>query len=211
MADIEKIYFPPCRVSFPAVLRPRERTDKTTKVTKLKYELTLTFPKTADQFGKETDPKLQAIYQSYVAAVRAKYPTYPKNAPKLKSPFLNGDEYPDTEGYPGMWIIRMTATENYPPVVLRRDKSRADAEKDKDLIYGGCTCDGYGHWWLFSAEGNTGFSFGLDIVRKVADGEKFGNSIDVEAAKSSMPTLPDDLDSDFAGADSLSKEDLEVL
>ena len=160
-----------------------------------RFELTLLIPKTAAHYSQE--PALKNVYEQYKALVIEKYGADPKKHPKFKVPFLNGDEFANTDGCEGHWMLRTTATAKRPPLVLNRNKTPMG---DKSQIYGGCFVDALVHVWHYDnkAANSKGFSIGLDVVRFLEDGEPFGGTVDVESAKTAMPDLPDD---GFGGMD----------
>jgi hypothetical protein len=198
MADqVKKFIFPKARASFPFVLAPNNKAavgdDGAPK--EPRYELTTLFKKTPGVSNWGADPGLKVFRDAYSEAVSEMYGPDKTKWPKLHPAVLDGDEYPNTDGCAGCWMIRMSATVRFPPIVLKRNKSVADPVKDEGLIYGGCYVDGKAHVWFNKNPKTKGFRFGMDVVRFVEDGERFGGSVSREEAVEGMPDLPDDLDS----------------
>lgn len=156
------------RVSFPSLLKPdtgREFSDE-------KYKVTLLFPKT-DKEG------LAVLKEAVQAVAAAKWPGV--NLKQIATPFRNGDEKEDWDGYPGHIFITAKSKQK-PGLVGPTKKSLGEGEE----IYGGCYARARITAFTYAKGPNRGVSFALESVQFVRDGERFGKGVDVD--------FPDDLD-----------------
>lgn len=100
-----------------------------------------------------------------------------KLPPKLKEPLRDGDEEKDDENYAGCWFINANSSEKRPPKIV--DRQCADV-LDQDEVYSGCYAQVKVGFFSYSASGNRGIGAGLEVIRKVKDGERLsgGNNLD---------------------------------
>jgi len=149
---MEKVITPEFRVSFPHVFKAHAFQDQEPK-----FRLTMLFDKAAD---------LSAMKQ---LASNAAVEKWGKKIPAdLRSPFRDGSEKEDLEGYEGMVFINATSKQK-PGVV---DENVQDI-MDETEFYAGCYARATVTAYAYDAMGNRGVSFGLQNVQKLRDGEPF--------------------------------------
>lgn len=149
----DKVMTPEFRVSFPSVFEARAFAEGQTK----KFELTALFPA-----GTDLSP-LKALAKA--AAVDKWGDKIPAN---LRSPFRDGSEKPDLEGYEGCVFVKMTSLQR-PGVV---DQNVQPIIEPSDF-YGGCYARASITAFAYDQMGNKGVSFGLQNVQKLRDGDAF--------------------------------------
>lgn len=97
---------------------------------------------------------------------------------KLKTPLRDGDEErPDDEAYAGKFFFNCSS-ERKPGVVDRNLNIILDPEE----VYSGCYGRVNVNFYAFDSKGNRGIAAGLNHVQKLADGERLGRGVSVEAA-----------------------------
>lgn len=150
-----KVLTPTFRASFVNVFEPSAFDDDD----EAKYSITMLFDKEADL------SKLKALAKEAAAK------KWPQGVPKnLRSPFRDGAEKPDFDGYEGM-IFVIAKSKDKPGVV----DQKVEPIVDQSEFYSGCfaraTVTAYG----YDYKGNKGVAFGLVNVQKVKDGEPFSS------------------------------------
>ena len=91
---------------------------------------------------------------------------------KIKSPFLDGDDFPHLKGFAGKKFLRLSS--EYPPGFVQRNGEEFGPGEAKEEIYSGCTARVTMNLFSYDTQGNRGISFGLRNVQKLGDGEKIG-------------------------------------
>lgn len=149
----DKVMTPEFRVSFPSVFEARAFSEAQTK----KFELTALFPKITDL------SPLKALAKQ--AAVDKWGDKIPAN---LRSPFRDGSEKPDLDGYEGCIFVKMSSLQR-PGVV---DQGVQPIIEPSDF-YGGCYARASITAYAYDQAGNKGVAFGLQNVQKLRDGDAF--------------------------------------
>lgn len=166
---IDKVYTPPFRVSFPAMFKPESYEGGEPK-----FGLVGLFAKSADLSG------MQAL------ADRAKTARFGAAViPNFKSPFRDGAEKPNLDGYQDVKFARITTkmkpglvdkalkpiVENpSDPAVVERVKS---GEVSGEQFYAGCWARATVCAYAYDTKGNKGVAFGLLNVQKLRDDGEF--------------------------------------
>ena len=154
----EKVFTPEFRVSFPSVFEARAFAEGQEK----KFEITALFPAGSDLSGLKALAK-QAAMDKW----GDKLPAMMK-AGGLRSPFRDGSEKPDLEGYEGCVFIKMTSKQK-PGLVDQNVQPIIDAGE----FYGGCYARASVTCFAYDRMGNKGVSFGLQNIQKMRDGDAF--------------------------------------
>lgn len=177
----QKFKTPPCTIAFAqGLFTPKAIIEGGPK----KYGATLIFDRTVDMTGFQ-----KAIREVADGAWSDKFEAKRK-AGMIKMPFLAGDG-PQAhnkgsgelyQGFgPGKFFIRPQSGEKQPPVVRYTDPN---IPADESEVYSGCTGWAVLHafsWW--HQTGGEGISFGIDMFRKTADGERLGGGGPVDPEK----------------------------
>lgn len=146
---------PMFRVSFPHLLEPH----KFKPEDKAKYSVVMLFPKNTD---------MSALKRAHDAALAQKFGEDPKKWPKVRSPFRDGDEKMETDGYAGNFFI--SASSEQKVGVIDRDRNPI---LDKDDVYAGCYGRAQIQAFYYDQKGNKGVSFALLNFQKLKDGDAF--------------------------------------
>ena len=97
---------------------------------------------------------------------------------KLHLPLRDGDEdRPDDENYAGKYFFNCSA--NRKPGIVDRNMNEII---DPDEVYSGCYARVNVSFYPYDTNGNRGIAAGLNHVQKLADGERLGGGVSVEAA-----------------------------
>lgn len=182
---------PKFRVSFPKVFKAEAFEDQAPK-----YSCTMLFDESLDLsiFKK-------AVHAAKVKKWGADKTQWPK---KIRSPFRDGNEKQDLEGYKGM--IYITASNKHRPQVVGPDK--APIAEETDEFYAGCYARASLNAFAYETKTKTGailnrgVSFSLENIQKVGEGKRFSGRIDAEdsfdeiESASSDDTSSDDDDQD---------------
>lgn len=179
---------PRFRVSFPHVFEPHSGFENQEP----KYSITMLFDSKAD---------LKDLKRAVKNATIEKWGIDEKKWPKnLRSPFRDGDEKSDLQGYEGM--IFVSASSKQRPSVV--DQKKEKINKEDETFYAGCYARASLIAFAYDAMGNKGISFGLQNVQKLADGEQFSGRKkaedefeEVEDESDSKENYSDDEDSDL--------------
>jgi hypothetical protein len=158
--ELCRVLTPEFRVSYPHVFKPQapKPTDK------LKYSVTMLFPKNADLSGIK-----EIIKQAKIASFGGK-----ENWPDdLQSPVTDGDnpKHADKEGYKGHWVIKASSNEDQKPGVVNQN---VEPILDKNDFYPGCYARAHVLATCWEYMGKQGVMFILDHVQKLRDGKPFG-------------------------------------
>lgn len=196
-SDPRKCTTPEFRVSFPHVFKPNAFVNpKTGESQEPKFRLVMLFDKKAD---------LTALKKARVAAIREKWgddkAKWPKN---LRSPFRDGSEKSDMEGYEGK--IFVSASSKQKPGLVNQ---QVQAIISEDEFYAGCYARATLFAYAYDAMGNKGVAFGLQNIQKLRDGESFSGR---KKAEDEFDAVDDDIDiSDEDDIDGTEDEDEDYL
>lgn len=178
---------PKFRVSFPRVFKAEAFEDQAPKFT-----CTMLFKSTQDLTVLK-----KAAHAAKVDKWGADKSKWPK---KLRSPFRDGNEKEDLEGYKGM--IYITASNKHRPEVVGRDLSPITEESDE--FYAGCYARATLRAFAYDAKGNKGVSFSLENIQKVGEGERFSGRV---KAEDSFDALDEEEDEDTDSGDDSEEDD----
>jgi len=157
----EQIYTPVFRLSFPQLWVAKSYQKKPPK-----FSATLLFSKDTDLSRLKAAAKAAAIEKFGVNL-----------PPNIKSPFRDGAEKANLEGYgPEVIFFSATSGEDRPPLVV---DSQGNKVMDRSAFYAGCYCDAIVSPWCYDhgETGNKGVGFNLLAIRKVKDGPSFGGGL----------------------------------
>lgn len=156
----KKCLTPKFRVSFPAVFKA-----KAFKEQEPKYSVVMLFDKKAD---------LKELKRAANNAIIEKFgPDKTRWPAKLRSPFRDGNEKQDLQGYAN--TIFVTASSKQQPGVINQRKEDILSEQE---FYAGCYARATLIAFYYDQSGNKGVSFSLQNLQKMADGEKFSGRRD---------------------------------
>jgi hypothetical protein len=173
----KKCITPEFRVSFPHVFEANSYQGQAPK-----YKLTMLF-------DKKTDLKelRRAVHNATIEEFGSDKTKWPKN---LKSPFRDGDEKEDMQGYAGTIFVSSTSKQR-PGVV---DQKRAPITKEDQTFYAGCYARASLIAFYYDTAGNKGVSFALQNVQKLRDGEQFSGKKRAEDEFDDVSDSADDAD-----------------
>ncbi len=175
--DPKRCLTPKARLSFPQLWKAKSYKDKPPK-----FSVSLLFPKDVDLSGLR-----KAVYAAKVEKWGKDKDKWPK---KIASPFADGDDKSDLDGYAGMIVVG--ATSKHRPGVVDQKKAPIAEEDGKlhagDYVRATITANAVGgkgtdmaprvHFWLAN-------------VQKLADGEHFGGG---RSADEDFDEVEDDSD-----------------
>ena len=164
--DLCRTLTPEFRASYVHVFKPQAPK----KGDKLKYSITMLFPKNSDLGVLK-----EVIKQAKIASFGDKK-NWPEN---LQSPVNDGDDpkYKDNEGYKGHWVIKASSGEDQKPGVVDENVQEII---DQSKFYSGCYARAYVLAYCWEFMGKEGVSFILDHVQKMRDGKPFGGKKPVD-------------------------------
>jgi hypothetical protein len=151
--SISKVTTPVFRVSFPNVFEPQSFDGGDPK-----YGLTMLF---------DSDADLSALREAAKRAAREKWGEG-KIPQGLRSPFRDGAEKPDLDGYEGKIFVRCTSKQK-PGLVDLAVKPIIDPSE----FYAGCYAIATLNAYAYDTKGNKGIAFGLLNIQKQGDGTPF--------------------------------------
>jgi len=156
-----RVLTPKFRVSYPHVFKPQAPKPGD----KLKYSITMLFPKNADLSGLK-----EAMKQAKIAAYGPNKSEWPSD---LQSPVNDGDDpkYADNEGYKGHWVIKASSNEDQKPGVVDEN---VEEILDQSKFYAGCYARAHLLATTWEYMKKHGVMFILDHVQKLGDGKAFG-------------------------------------
>lgn len=179
MSDV--IRTPKFQVSFPSVFE--KSGPPGTDPNKLKYSVVLLFnPAEIEKdlkmyTNKQTQKELWA--GMLASAKQCAVDKWSDKMPQgLVSPFRNGTEKEQYDGY-GEGVIFLTAKTERRPGVVDANVNRIIDPED---FYAGCYAQADINPYAWSYMGRNGISFGLQNVQKVADGEPIGGGASAESS-----------------------------
>lgn len=161
--DLQRVITPVFRVSFPRVFKAEAFEDQPAK-----FSCTLLFPKNADLSEMK-----KAVHAAKVATWGSDQAEWPK---KLRTPFRDGDEKEDLEGYKGM--IYVTVSNKHKPQVV--DKNLEPITEESDDFYAGCKARAALRAFTYDTKGNKGVTFSLESLQKMGEGERFSGRMKAE-------------------------------
>lgn len=170
----KKCITPVFRASFPNIF-----TAKSYKDQKAKFSITQLYPKSTD-----LSPLKQAAHWACVETWGEDKSKWPK---KLRSPFRDGDEKEDLDGYKGMIFVNASSLKA--PGVVDAQLQPFLNEAD---FYAGCYARAELIAFTYNESGNVGVSFSLQNVQKVKDGEAFGGRRRAEDVFEAVETVEED-------------------
>ena len=153
------------RISYANIWHPRSYNGQDPK-----YSVSLLIPKS----DKKTLDKLKSIFKEMQLD--------PENVQKwggkvkgIRIPLRDGDEErEDDAAYKGCYFINASATPDYPPRVVDKDKQEII---DPSEVYSGCYCQAVINLYAYNRSGNRGIGVGLLGLRKLADGEPLSGGV----------------------------------
>jgi len=192
----------PCRFSYVHVFEPAKVNESDTEA---KYSAVLLIDKKNEEVIKKIK---EAVRQAALDGKNKKFGGKDITAfiPKWTEKVLrDGDiERPDTDGYQGMLFIN-AKSKNKPGIckpkrdssgrAMRREDGRVINEEilDEEEFYSGCYGQANITFFAYNQAGGKGIAASLNLVRKLQEGEKFGNAASI--------------DSGFADADDMVSDD----
>lgn len=185
-----RIITPEFRVSYPHVFKPQapKPTDK------LKYSVTMLFPKDTDLMGLSPDGQPRTMKEVIRNAKIAKFGKDKSEWPEdLESPVIDGDnpKFSDKDGYKGHWVIKATTSEEQRPSVVDNEMTPITEPSD---FYPGCYARAYVYAYVWEYMNRQGVGFILDHVQKLRDGKSFGGKKPVEQVFSPVASAEDEDD-----------------
>ena len=190
--DLCRMITPQFRVSYPHVFKPQAPKPGD----KLKFSVTMLFPKDQDLTGSSPDGKPRSIKEVIRNAKTAEFGPKENWPDDLESPVVDGDDpkFSDKEGYAGCYVIKASTSEEQRPSVVDRDMSPITEPND---FYPGCFARAYVYayvWFYPSREKcmKKGVGFILDHVQKLKDGKSFGGKKPVEQVFSPVAAPEED-------------------
>lgn len=186
MTDV--IRTPKFRVSFPSVFE--KSGPPGTDAKKLKYSVVMLF----NLVEIEKNPAQKALWDAMLNAAKAcavdKW--HDKMPQGLVSPFRNGTEKEQYDGY-GEGVIFLTAKTERRPGIVDQNVNRIIDPED---FYAGCYAHADINPYAWSYMGKNGIGFGLQNVQKIADGERIGGGA---SAESSFDAIDEDVEAQGSG------------
>lgn len=187
MADKEKdktrVVTPRFRMSFPKLWKAEGYKDQEPK-----FSITMLF-------GPKDD--ISSLKKAVFAAKVAEYGPDKTKWPKLRSPFNDGNEKADLDGYKN--TIYVVAKNKHKPQVV--DRELQPVTEEDDIVYAGCYCRAAIRAFCYGG-GKTGFkpgvSFSLESVKFVKDGPRFSGAM--AAADAFAGVDDEDADEDDEGS-----------
>lgn len=194
--DLCRLITPVFRVSYPHVFKPQAPK----KGDKLKFSVTMLFPKDSDLMGQSPDGKPRSLKDVIRNAKIAEFGPKEDWPEGLESPVIDGDKpkFADKEGYKGHWVIKATTSEDQRPSVVGPDMTPLTEPSE---FYPGCYARAYVYAYVWEYMGKQGVGFILDHVQKMRDGKSFGGKKPVEQVFSPVAASDDDEDEEVGGED----------
>jgi hypothetical protein len=150
----KKCFTPEFRVSFPKVFRPEGMNGQEPK-----YSITMLFKKSTD---------LKELKRAVNNAIIETYGSLDKVPKKFTTPFRDGSEKEDVEGYEN--TIFVTASSKKKPGVVDYPDANPITEESEEF-YPGCYARATLIAFTYDVNGKKGVSFALQNVQKLRDGK----------------------------------------
>jgi hypothetical protein len=184
-----RVQTPEARLSFPNLFQPKSYLEGQEP----KYSCTLLF---------SDKTKLQALRDAVDQAKADKWGPKEKWPKNLRSPFRDGNEKSELQGYEN--CIFITASSKQPPGVVNQ---RVEYITEKSGgIYAGCYVRATINAYAYDTAGNRGVAFGLQNIQKTRDGQPFSGRKKAEEDFDAV----EDSSEDQSSYDSGTKEKAEV-
>jgi hypothetical protein len=168
----DKVTTPKFRMSFPALLVASAMKDDEGKEGEPKFSLVMLFDKAA-----QATPEFAKMKEIAKAAAIAKFgPDYKTKVPNLRSPFRDGMEKAQLEGY-GEGVVFVSASTKSRPGVIDAAKRRIDSAEE---IYPGRNARATVTAYAYDRRGNKGIAFGLHNVQLLNGGESLSGRVKAE-------------------------------
>lgn len=180
----KKCMTPKFRVSFPSVFEP-----KAFEGQEAKYSIVMLF--------KKGEADLKAMKQAVQNVAEEKWGPKEKWPKNLRTPFRDGDEKSDTEGYEGH--IFVSASNKLKPGLVDQ---ATHPILDREAFYAGCYARATVIAFAYDQKGNKGVSFSLQNIQKLADGPSLSGR---KAASEEFDSVEDESDdlSNYSNEDDL--------
>jgi len=157
--DKQRVVTPEFRVSFPKVFKPDAFEDQAPK-----YSCVMLFKKSTDLSSLK-----KAVHAAKVDKWGADESKWPKS---IRSPFKDGDEKEDLDGYKGH--ITVNASNKHRPEVV--DQAVQPITEESQAFYAGCYARAAIRAFAYGGPGTkftAGVSFSLESIQKLREGESF--------------------------------------
>lgn len=186
------------RVSYPHVFKPQAAKPGD----KLKYSITMLFPKDSAMQGQAPDGTPRTLQQAIRNAKLAEFGPKENWPADLESPVNDGDDvkYADKDGFAGHWLVKASTSEDQRPSVVDQHMVPITLASD---FYPGCYARAYvyAYVWYYPNRQKPmkkGVGFILDHVQKIRNGKSFGGkkSVDQVFSPVDAPSEPDASDDD---------------
>lgn len=169
MPTSKKIFLPNVRLSFPKLFKAEPFEEGGTPKFSCGYVL--------DPDNKKHAKVIQELEETCDKLIKEAWKKEPK---KMKNyALVDGDEMAEEDKYAdfaGMTIVNASNTRR--PVVCNKDKS--PIAEDDDIIYAGCYVNATITLWTYDNKFGKGISCNLRGVQFCADGEPYGERVDVD-------------------------------
>ncbi len=177
----KKCVTPEFRLSFPALAKPKAFQDQEPK-----YSLVMLF----DNDPEVLKPLKRAAFNAAVEKWGDNKDKWPK---RLRWPFRDGNEKPETQGYEGkVFVSASSKASAQPGMVDQKLQAILDVEK---TLYSGCRARAEVIAYAYDIAGNRGVSFSLQNVQKLRDDTPFSGRKRAEDVFDSVEDGSDDEDS----------------
>lgn len=170
------------RVSFPAVFKAKAFEDQDAK-----YSVVMLFDKDVDLGTPADGQKISMKKAVFNAKVEKWGPDKSKWPKKIRSPFRDGEERSDTDGYENC-IFVTASSKTQPGLVNRQLKPILDEEE----FYAGCYARAEIIAFAYDTKGNKGVGFALQNIQKLEDGEPFSGRKDASEVFDAVESDSDD-------------------
>ena len=185
-SELAKVMTPKFRVSFPNVFHPKAVQEGQEP----KYSIAMLFDNDAD------------LSEMKRAAKKALVAKWGKNPPKnLRSPFRNGEEKKQFEGYDENVTFVTASSKQKPGLVDQNLKDIIDQEE----FYAGCYARATLLAFPYDTMGNKGISFLLSNIQKLEEGEQISGK--TKAADDFDAIASEDNDFEIGGDENESSSD----
>ncbi len=185
----KKCVTPQFRLSFPALAKPKAFQDQEPK-----YSLVMLFD--ADD-AEALKPLKRAAFNAATEKWGEDKTKWPK---RLRWPFRDGNEKPETQGYEGKTFVSATSKASAQPgMVDQKLQAILDVEKQ---LYSGCWARAEVIAYAYDVAGNRGISFSLQNVQKLKDDTPFSGRKRAEDVFDSVEDGSDDEESYDTDGDS---------
>ena len=166
--ELKKVKTPEFRLSFPALYKP-----KSFEQQEAKYSCVMLFDK--------TKADLTGMKKAVVAAATEKWGAKEKWPKGMKTPFRDGDEKEDMDGYKGHTFVSASSKQAPQIVDYKGPGVRPEPIPETDnRCYAGCYARATLIAFAYDKAGNRGVSFSLQNVQVLRDGKPFSGRKNAE-------------------------------